>query len=80
MAADFFSVDTAFPKRLSVFAIMDTTTRRIIALAVIRNSTADSLETVIRNAFLDVEEYPTFMVSDRDSMYCGWFRKFLSEC
>jgi transposase InsO family protein len=80
MACDFFSVDAAFPKRLSVFAIMDTITRQIVAVAVTNNPTADWLETVIRNVFMDVEEHPTFMVSDRDSMYCGWFRKFLSAC
>ena len=80
MAYDFLTVDTAFLKGLSVFAIMDTTTRRIIALAVIKNSTADSLETVIRHSFLDVEECPNFIVSDRDGIYCDWFRKFLSEC
>jgi hypothetical protein len=59
---------------------MDTITRQIVAVAVTNNPTADWLETVIRDVFLDVEEYPTFMVSDCEGMCCGWFRKFLSEC
>ena len=57
-----------------------TTTRQIIAVAVTKNPTAAWLETVIRNAFMDVEEYPPFMVSDRDGIYGDCFSKFRSEC
>ena len=31
------------------------------------------LETVISNAFMDAEEYPAFMVSDRAGIYAEWF-------
>jgi len=31
------------------------------------------LEAVISNAFMDTEEYPAFMVSDRDGIYAEWF-------
>jgi hypothetical protein len=76
----FFSRKHYVSKRLCVFAIMNTTTRQIIAVVVTKNPTAGWLETVIRNAFKNVEKYPPFMVPDRDGFYSDCFSKFLSEC
>lgn len=79
-ACDFLTVDTAFLRRLYVFALMDTSNRQIISIAVTKNPTAVWLATVIRNAFMEIEDYPKFMVSDRDGIYGEWFGKFLSDC
>jgi len=79
-ACDFLTVDTAFLRRLYVFALMDTSNRQIISIAVTKNPTAAWLETVVRNAFMYLEDYPKFMASDRDGIYGEWFGKFLSDC
>ena len=34
----------------------------------------------VRNAFMYLEDYPKFLVSDRDGIYGEWFGKFLSDC
>ena len=47
-ACDFLTVDTAFLKRLYVFALMDTSTRQFINVAVTRHPTAVWLENVFR--------------------------------
>jgi putative transposase len=49
-ACDFLTFDTAFLKRLYVFALMDTSTRQIINVAVTRHPTAVWLENVLRGA------------------------------
>jgi transposase InsO family protein len=79
-ACDFLTVDTAFLRPLYVFALMDTSNRQIISIAVTKNPTAVWLETVVRNAFMDMGDTPKFMVSDRDGIYGAWFGKFLSDC
>ena len=79
-ACDFLTVDTAFLQRLYVFALMDTSTRQIITVAVTKNPTAAWLETVVRSALMTMYEYPTHMVSDRDGIYGEWFGKFLKDC
>lgn len=79
-ACDFLAIDTAFLQRLYVFALMDTSTRQIISVAVTKNPTAVWLENVIRNALTDIKDYPLFIVSDRDGIYGDWFGKFLKDC
>ena len=79
-ACDFLTVDTAFLKRLYVFALMDTSTRQIISIAVTRHPTAVWLENVLRNALMDIKDYPKFIVSDRDGIYGDWLGAFLKVC
>jgi putative transposase len=79
-ACDFLTVETAFLQRLYVFSLMDTSTREIIAIAVTKNPTSNWLETILRNAFIILEDYPAFLVSDRDGIYGEWFGKFLKDC
>ena len=80
LACDFITVETAFLKRLYVFALMDTSTRKIIAVAVTKNPNAPWLESVIRNAFINWNVFPKYLVSDRDGVYGEWFGKFLKDC
>ncbi len=61
-ACNFLTVDTAFLRRLYVFALMDTSTRQIIRIAVTKNPTAVWLETVVRNSFMDMGDFPKFMI------------------
>ena len=79
-ACDFLTVDTAFLKRLYVFALMDTSTRQIISVAVTRHPTAVWLENVLRSALMDIKDCPKFIVSDRDGIYGEWLGTFLKDC
>jgi transposase InsO family protein len=79
-ACDFLTVDAAFLKRLYVFALMDTSTRQIIGIAVTKHPTAVWLENVLRNALMDIKDYPKFIVSDRDCIYGDWLGAFLKDC
>ena len=79
-ACDFLTVETAFLKRLYVFAIMDTKTRKIVSAVVTRNPTAAWLEQVFRNCFMMAEYLPDFVVTDRDGIYGEWLRIFLEQC
>ena len=79
-ACDFLTVDTAFLKRLYVFALMDTITKQIISVAVTRNPTVVWLENVLRSALMDIKDCPKFIVSDRDGIYGEWLGGFLKDC
>ena len=79
-ACDFLTVDTAFLKRLYVFALMDTSTRQIISVAVTRHPPAVWLENVLPSALMDIKDCPKFIVSDPGGIYGEWFGKFLSDC
>ena len=79
-ACDFLTVDTAFLKRLYVFALMDTSTMQIISVAVTNHPTAVWLENVLRNALIDIKDYPKFIVSDRDGICGEWWGTFLKDC
>jgi putative transposase len=79
-ACDFLTVDTAFLKYIYVFALMDIITRQIISVAVTRHPTAVWLENVLRNALMDIKDFPKFIVSDRDGIYGEWLGAFLKDC
>jgi transposase InsO family protein len=59
---------------------MDTSTRQIISVAVTKQPTAVWLENVLRNALMDIRDYPKFIVSDRDDIYGDWLGAFLKDC
>jgi putative transposase len=80
LACDFITVETVFLKRLYVFALMDTSTRKIIAFGVTKNQNVPWLESVIRNTFINRNVFSKYLVSDRDGVYGEWFGKFLKDC
>ena len=57
-ACDFLTVDTAFLQRLYVFALMDTSTRQIISVAVTRHPTAVWLGRFLKDCY-DITLYRT---------------------
>jgi len=78
-ACDFLTVETAFLKRLYVFVIMDVTNREIVAFNITSNPIASWLENFVRSSFMDLENLPNCMVSDRDGVYGEWFGAFLKD-
>ncbi len=79
-ACDFITVETAFLRRLYIFALLDINTREIVAARVTRNPTANWLEQAFRTCFLCREVLPDFIVSDRDGIFGDWLGRFLLDC
>ncbi len=79
-ACDFVTVETAFLKRIYIFAIIEVNTREIVTAAVTKNPTAIWLEQVFRSCFMCREILPDFIVSDRDGVFGDWLGTFLQDC
>jgi putative transposase len=60
--------------------MMDVSNREVIFFGVTKNPTSFWLENTVRSGFMDISNFPSHLVSDRDSIYGGWFKEFLLSC
>lgn len=77
--ADYFTIETAFLKRLYVFFIIDMKSKEIVYSHVTKQPNATWLKNSLRN-FLSFKKYlPQVLLTDNDPTYRIWLAPFLSQ-
>ena len=77
---DFFTVHSAFMKRMFVFVILDLTTRELVSVRVTSHPTKEWVLNVIRGEWIKQESAPQGIVHDRDPAFDNAdFRELLSS-
>jgi len=77
IAIDFTCVISFFGKQLFVLVILEYDLRKLIFINVTSNPTADWVTQQFRNAFLDVDKYPTLCICDNDVLFGKWFENMM---
>lgn len=76
-ACDFIVIETLFLKRLYLFSVMDVANREIIGFAVTCTPNIIWLRNVLTSIFSIVDEFPKFLVTDRDRLFGEWLSELL---
>lgn len=76
---DFTSLITVLGKQILLFIIIDLDSRRLIYINATFNPDSEWIKQQFRNAFYDMDEYPSLCICDRDQLFSGWFIKMMTD-
>ena len=76
---DFTSLISLMGHQIYVFVLINIDTRELIFINAAYNPNLDWVKQQFRNAFFDMDEYPTLCICDQDSIFQGAFEKMLKD-
>jgi len=79
IAIDFTCVISLFGNQMFIFVILDQDSRDLIFINVTYYPSAQWVAQQFKNAFLDMEIYPSLCISDNDKIFGPWFEEMLKS-
>jgi putative transposase len=76
---DFTSLISLFGHQLFIFVMIDLDTRKLLLINATFNPNSEWIKQQFRNAFYDLDKYPTLCICDRDQIFSGWFFKMMDD-
>ena len=76
---DFTSLISFSGRQLYVFVMIDIDTRSLIHINVTYNPCSQWVKQQFRNAFFDMDEYPSLCLCDRDTIFCSNIEEMLQS-
>jgi len=65
--------------QLYIFVMINLDTRKLIFINVTCNPDSEWIKQQFRNAFIEIDEYPTLCICDNDQIFQGWFEEMLNN-
>ena len=79
ISIDFTSVISMMGYQLFIFVMINLDTRKLIYINATYSPNLEWLKQQFRNAFFDMDEYPSICICDRDQTFQGGFEKMLKD-
>ena len=79
ISIDFTSVISMMGYQLFIFVMINLDTRKLIYINATYSPNLEWLKQQFRNAFFDMDEYPSLCICDRDQTFQGGFEKMLKD-
>lgn len=76
---DFTSLITLGGHQAFIFVIINIDTRELVHVNVTFNPTSEWIKQQFRDAFFDLDQFPTLCISDRDQIFAGWFKEMMMD-
>lgn len=76
---DFTSKISLWGDQLFILVILNLDTRELLHIAPTFNPCSSWLTQQFRNAFYDLDEYPTLCLCDRDQIFSRWFKVMMKD-
>ena len=79
ISIDFTSVITLAGDQLFILVMINLDTRELLWVNSTYSPHSEWIKQQFKNAFFDLDEYPTLCISDRDTIFGPWFKKAMKE-
>jgi len=76
---DFTSVIAFLGHQLFIFVIINLDTRELLYINITLNPCKKWVLQQFRNAFFNLDEYPSLCICDRDTIFSGWFKETMKS-
>ena len=79
ISIDFTSIISLMGHQLFIFVMINLDTRKLVSINATYSPNLEWLKQQFRDAFFDIDEYPSLCICDRDQTFQGGFEKMLKD-